>query len=82
MEYGDSWDAMGHSRGFFSAPALVRLGWAGHIQHVRRAGTYTLADIAHAHSANQALRVRAGRTTYWVEYQSQHSPEVGRTIPG
>jgi hypothetical protein len=82
VEYGDSWDAMGHSRGFFSAPALVRLGWAGHIQHVRRAGTYTLADIAHAHTADQALRVRAGRTTYWVEYQSQHSPEVGRTIPG
>jgi hypothetical protein len=82
VEYGDSWDAMGHSRGFFSAPALVRLGWAGHIQHVRHSGTYALADVAHAHSANQALRVRAGRTTYWVEYQSQHSPEVGRTIPG
>jgi hypothetical protein len=82
VEYGDSWDAMGHSRGSFSAPALVRLGWAGRVQRVRRAGTYTLADIAHARTADQALEIRAGHTTYWVEYQSQHSPEVGRTIPG
>jgi hypothetical protein len=82
VEYGDSWDAMGHSRGFFSAPTLVRLGWAGRVQHVRRSGTYTLADVQHARSADQALRIRAGRTTYWVEYQREHSPEVGRTIPG
>lgn len=82
VEYGDSWDAMGHSRGSFSAPTLVRLGWAGRIAHVHRDGVYTLADIEHARSADQALRVRAGRTTYWVEYQRQHSPVVGRTIPG
>lgn len=82
VEYGDSWDAMGHSRGFFSAPSLVRLGWAGKIQHVRRSGTYTLADVEHSGTANQALRVRAGNTTYWVEYQPEHSPEIGRTIPG
>jgi hypothetical protein len=82
VEYGDSWDAMGHSRGFFSAPSLVRLGWAGKVQHVRRSGAYRLADVEHAHTANQALRVRAGDTTYWVEYQPEHSPEIGRTIPG
>jgi hypothetical protein len=82
VEYGDSWDAMGHSRGFFSAPTLVRLGWAGRVAHVHRSGTYTLADVEHARSADQALRVRAGRTTYWVEYQREHSPQVGRTIPG
>jgi hypothetical protein len=82
VEYGDSWDAMGHSRGFFSAPALVRLGWAGKIQHVRRSGTYTIADVEHSGTANQALRIRAGGTTYWVEYQPEHSPEIGRTIPG
>jgi hypothetical protein len=82
VEYGDSWDAMGHSRGFFSAPTLVRLGWAGRIARVRRAGTYTLADVEHAHKAYQALRIRAGRTTYWVEYQREHSPQIGRVIPG
>ncbi len=82
VEYGDSWDAMGHSRGFFSAPALVRLGWAGKIRTVRRSGSYPVADVQRSGHANQALRVRAGNTTYWVEYQPEHSPQVGRTIPG
>lgn len=82
VEYGDSWDAMGHSTGFYSVPALARLGWAGRIQTVRRSGTYPLADVARARTGNQALRIRAGTTTYWVEYQSEHSPQVGRTIPG
>jgi hypothetical protein len=82
VEYGDSWDAMGHSTGFFSAPALVRLGWAGRITTVRGSGTYPLADVEHSGSAPQALRIEAGRTTYWVEYQPEHSPQVGRTIPG
>jgi hypothetical protein len=82
VEYGDSWDAMGHSKGFFSAPALVRLGWAGTIRRVRASGTYTVADVAHSGHADQALRIRRGSTTYWVEYQPEHSPEIGRSIPG
>lgn len=82
VDYGDSWDAMGHSKAFFSAAALVRLGWAGRIQDVATSGTYPLADVAHSHRANQALRIRAGTTTYWVEYQPEHSPLIGRTIPG
>jgi hypothetical protein len=73
---------MGHSKGFFSAPALVRLGWAGRIRAVRSSGTYTVADVEHSGTATQALRITAGRTTYWVEYQPEHSPQVGRTIPG
>ena len=60
VEYGDSWDAMGHSTGFYSVPALVRLGWAGKIQSVHRSGTYALADVARARTANQALRIRVG----------------------
>ena len=82
VEYGDSWDAMGHSKGFFSAPELVRLGWAGKIRDVRGSGTFRLADVQRSRSADQALRIRSGRTTYWVEYQPQHSPVIGRTIPG
>jgi len=82
VEYGDSWDAMGHSTGYFSVPVLARLDWAGTIRTVRRSGTFRLADVERARTANQALRIRAGATTYWVEYQSEHSPQVGRTIPG
>ncbi len=82
VEYGDSWDAMGHSTGSYSAPVLARLGWAGRIQTVRRSGTYPLADVARSRTTNQALRIRTGATTYWVEYQPEHSPQVGRTIPG
>jgi hypothetical protein len=82
VEYGDSWDAMGHSSGFFSAQALTRLGWAGKIRDVTGSGTFSVADVEHSGSNNQALRISVGRTTYWVEYQPEHSPQVGRTIPG
>jgi hypothetical protein len=83
VEYGDSWDAMGHSSGFFSAAALTRLGWAGKIKDVSTSGQYVVADVEHSGTTyNQALRIRAGTTTYWVEYQPEHSPLVGRTIPG
>lgn len=82
VEYGDSWDAMGHSSGFFSAAALTRLGWAGKIQDVTTSGTFTVADVEHSGTYNQALRIRAGTTTYWVQYQPERSPLVGRTIPG
>ena len=82
VEYGDSWDAMGHSSGFFSAQALTRLGWAGKVRDVAASGTYTVADVEHSGTYDQALRISAGRTTYWVEYQPEHSPQVGRTIPG
>ncbi|HEX3221260.1 MAG TPA: hypothetical protein VHR35_01730 [Nocardioides sp.] len=82
VEYGDSWDAMGHSNAPFSAPALVRLGWAGRIPTVQHAGSFKVADVEHAKSGIQALRIPVGGTTYWVEYQPEHSPQVGRSIPG
>jgi hypothetical protein len=82
VEYGDSWDAMGHSNASFSASSLERLGWAGHVPTVRGSGTFTVADVEHAGTATQALRIPVGRTTYWVEYQPEHSPQVGRSIPG
>ena len=58
----------------------ARLG--GKIRDVAGSGTFRLADVQRSRSADQALRIRAGRTTYWVEYQPQHSPVIGRTIPG
>ena len=59
VEYGDSWDAMGHSQRSSPLPDLrpPRLG-RSQSDMSPRPGTSTLADVAHAHAADQALRVR------------------------
>ncbi len=83
VEYGDSWDAMGHSNASFSVPTLSRLGWAGGVATASTSGAYVLADVEHSGRALQGLRIPvAGRVTYWVEYQPEHSTEIGRSIPG
>jgi hypothetical protein len=83
IEYGDSWDAMGHSRASFSVPVLTRLGWAGDVATTTTAGTFSLADVEHSGSSLQGLRIPVGDgVTYWVEYQPEPSTQVGRSIPG
>lgn len=83
VEYGDSWDAMGHSRASFSLPTLTRLGWAGAVATPTTDGTFTLADVEHSGSSLQGLRIPVGDgVTYWVEYQPEHSAQIGRSIPG
>jgi Gametolysin peptidase M11 len=83
VEYGDSWDAMGHSNASFSVPVLSRLGWAGAVATASTSGSYRLADVEHSGRALQGVRIpAAGRVTYWVEYQPEHSTEIGRSIPG
>lgn len=83
IEYGDDWDAMGHSRASYSVPILARLGWAGRIETARSTGTYALADVERPGQALQGLRIPVGGgTSYWVEYQPRHSTQIGRSIPG
>jgi hypothetical protein len=83
VEYGDDWDAMGHSRASFSVPILERLGWAGRIATVRATGTYRLADVESPGGNLQGLRIPVGSgTSYWVEYQPRRSTQIGRCIPG
>jgi hypothetical protein len=83
VEYGDSWDAMGHSNASFSVPVLSRLGWAGAVATASTSGSYRLADVEHPGRALQGVRVPVGgRVTYWVEYQPEHSTTIGRSIPG
>ena len=83
VEYGDSWDAMGHSNASFSVPVLTRLGWAGAVATASTAGSYRLADVEHSGRALQGVRIPvAGHVTYWVEYQPEHSPSIGHSIPG
>jgi hypothetical protein len=83
VEYGDDWDAMGHSHASFSVPILARLGWAGRIATVRTTGTYQVADVESPGTGLQGLRIPVGHgTSYWVEYQPRRSTEIGRCIPG
>ena len=82
VEYGDSWDAMGHARASFSVPVLERLGWAGRVATAQADGSFRIADVEHAGDDIQAVRIPVGQTTYWVEYQPEHLTEVGRSIAG
>jgi hypothetical protein len=79
-EYGDLWDAMGISSQQYSVPVLRRLGWSGRVVTADRSGTWTLRDAAHSGSGVQALRVRSGRTTYWLEYRTD--PDAIKKSPG
>ncbi len=82
VEYGDSWDAMGHSNASFSVPVLARLGWAGRIDTATVSGSFHLADVEHPGHSLQGVRIPVGGTTYWVEYQPEHSTQVGHSLPG
>lgn len=86
VEYGDDWDAMGHSTASYSVPILRRLGWAGRVVTVRPgapAATYRIADVERSGSKTQGVRIRIGpHLSYWIEYQPRRGPVVGRAIPG
>jgi hypothetical protein len=87
VEYGDSWDAMGHSNASYSVPVLQRLGWAGHVVTLDASagtdGSYRIANLEHPGSRTQGLQIRVSPTlSYWVEYQPTRGPVVGRSIPG
>ena len=70
QEYGDMWDAMGMSDRPYSVPVLQRLGWAGHVATAKRSGTWTLRDAERSGQGTQALRVRSGEASYWLEYHT------------
>lgn len=74
-EYGDYYDAMGLFTGQFSAPHKAMLGWLdGRVATVtpalapQRGGrTYRLGAYERPGRSTVALRVRAGRRTFWLE---------------
>ena len=82
VEYGDSWDAMGHSRASFSVPVLQRLGWAPRVAPAGARGSFRIAAVERPGRGRQALRIPVGRTTYWIEYQPEHLTQVGRSTAG
>ena len=64
------WDAMGLSSRSYSVAVLKRLGWAGRVATSTGAGTWTLRDAEHSGTGLQALRVKAGKNSYWLEYRT------------
>jgi hypothetical protein len=70
QEYGDMWDAMGMSDRPYSVPLLRRLGWAGRVATAKSSGTWTLRDAENSGQGIQALRVRSGKVSYWLEYHT------------
>ena len=70
QEYGDMWGAMGLSTRPYSVPQLQELGWARRVATTRRSGTWTLHDAERSGRGVQALRVRSGNLSYWLEYHT------------
>jgi len=70
QEYGDMWGAMGLSDRPYSVPQLQSLGWAGRVVTTNRPGTWTLRDAEGSGAGIQALRVRSGNVSYWLEYHT------------
>ncbi len=73
IEYGDLFDVMGRSIGYFNAPHKLLLGWIP--PHKVRVvslsgGTYTLNPISSSDSQIQVLSVYGGwmKSPYFVEY--------------
>ena len=64
------WGAMGLSTRPYSVPQLQQLGWAGRVATARRPGTWTMRDAERRSGGIQALRVRSGGVSYWLEYHT------------
>lgn len=79
-EYGDDSDDMGAlSAGFYSAPRRAALGWLRGLAQVGHTATKTLVPYESRGGGLHAVKVRAGHSTYWLEYRTQTSFDRGLT---
>ena len=83
VEYGDSWDAMGHSRASFSVPVLAaaRLGRSGRHRHRPTARSGSPTSSTPATTSRPSGSRWAGRRTGWSTSRSTCT-QVGRSIAG
>ena len=80
-EYGDSFDAMGNRRfGHYNAYYKARLGWLGRRVTVTSTRTVRLAPLERGRGI-KAIRLRAGRATYWLEYRTRTGSD-SQMLPG
>jgi Gametolysin peptidase M11 len=81
-EYGDAFDAMGNRRaGHFNAYYKARLGWLNSRASVTSTRTLRLAPYEKRGRGFKAIRLRAGRATYWLEYRTRTGADA-RMLPG
>jgi hypothetical protein len=79
-EYGDEIDTMGNRRpGHFSALAKSQLGWLQRATTVTATRTVDLAPYETTGPGVKAIKLRAGRSTYWLEYRTRRGSD--RSMP-
>jgi hypothetical protein len=79
-EYGDEIDTMGNRRaGHYSAFAKRRLGWLQRATTVTTTRTLDLAPYETTGPGIKAIKLRAGRSTYWLEYRTRRGTD--RAMP-
>jgi M6 family metalloprotease-like protein len=77
-EYGDDIDAMGNRQpGHFNAFYKSQLGWLQRSTTVTSSRTVTLAPYETKGRGFKAIRLRAGGTTYWLEYRTRTATDRG-----
>jgi Protein of unknown function (DUF5818) len=81
-EYGDAFDAMGNRRaGHYNAYYKARLGWLDSRAFVTSSRTLRLAPYEKRGRGFKAIRLRAGRATYWLEYRTRTGADA-TMLPG
>ena len=71
-EYGDELDAMGNRRaGHYNALYKSRFGWLQRLTTVTSTRTVRLTPYETTGPGVKAIRLRAGRATYWLEYRTR-----------
>jgi hypothetical protein len=77
-EYGDNIDAMGNRQpGHYNAFYESELGWLPRLTTVTSSRSVTLAPYETNGPGVKAVRLRAGGSTYWLEYRTRTGTDRG-----
>ena len=77
-EYGDDIDAMGNRQpGHYNAYYKSQLGWLPRSTTVTSSRTVTLAPYETNGRGVKAIQLRAGASTYWLEYRTRTGADRG-----
>ena len=83
IEYGDAIDSMGNYRaGHYNSFYKARLRWLNSQTTVTRSRTVRLAPVERRGRGFKAIRLRAGRATYWLEYRTKTGADANIPTAG